>query len=259
MGDTKTCPSCGQEIKEAATLCRFCAYEYAPAPQPEVTPHPGPMPSPPVVPPPIVLPAGAPPNVVCDCALVPSGGDSMQFREPRMHVEQGMVTFTGKRLSPRGALKQRHSLLLLLVGPAGFLGLIFIGRAAELDNQTGGVLLAVGALFFLVMTIVWAVVFGRAWKTDSYLHTVTFPTTQVANAKLGYNWGTFWAVSIFFTVIAGALYLGFTGKNTLTIHAPIVPEAGVRRYKFTGNKTDIGRLTSTIAVWRASQMNAQPA
>jgi len=183
----------------------------------------------------------------------------MQFREPRMHVEQGMVTFTGRRLAPEGSRKQRRSLLLFLAGPAGFLGLILIGRASEVDSQTGGTLLAVGTLFFVVMTIVWAVVFGRVWKTDSYLHTVTFPTTQVANAKLGYNWGSFWAVSIFFSVIVGAIYLSFTGKNTLTIHAPIVPESGVQRFQFTGKKADIGRLTSTIAVWRASQMNAQPA
>ncbi len=256
MGDTKNCPSCGQEIKAAATLCRFCGADFAVAsPQPTAAPPPPPPP----VPSNAVPGAAIPVNLVCECALVPYAGNASQFREARMRVENGIVTFTGKRLTPQGARKQRHSLGLFAVGPAGILALVGLGIALKVDDQTGGMLVITGFLFFLVMTVVWAVVFGRVWKTDAYTHTATFPTTQVANLKLGYNWGSFWGVSIFFSVLVGAIYLGVTGKNLMAIHAPLVPEEGVRLFKFTGKKFELARLTTTIAMWRSSQTATQPA
>jgi hypothetical protein len=30
--DTKTCPQCAEQVKAAALVCRFCRYEFGPAP-----------------------------------------------------------------------------------------------------------------------------------------------------------------------------------------------------------------------------------
>lgn len=247
------CPACGAEIKSAARVCRFCgaavAAQAPQAPEPQAQPV---MPPPPPPPPAtaVAVMDGPPP---ADFVMRRGYGLGVAIN-PRFRIERGTVTFAVDLLSAEGRSKRWLWLAPMLVLMVAVIAVALMAPVLGTDQPPDwwGPALAVTFLLFLVSAVVGAIGQTTNVKHNSETHSTTFPVSSVASANLAFDWDTGCGLIILLSLIGLVIMLAM-GKRVVKITAPLLPEKGMRPYRFIARSAaDARALVDLLAMWRSA-------